>query len=163
VIRRPTQASLGLWRRPASAEGGATPAEAAPVERRPFALWLALFALSGFCALSLEILRFRIVDVGVKSSAFTFGTVLAIYLLGSAGGALAGTAWADRLKRPLTAFLALQCALLLHSGLGVVLLARLPPGVPGHEWFFGYWQRVSETRAARQSARMTAGGQPLAR
>jgi spermidine synthase len=132
--------ALALWRRP-PAEAGSREARTAPaVERRPFAAWLVLYALSGFCALSLEILWFRIVDVGVKSSAFTFGTVLAIYLLGSAVGALAGAAWADRLSRPLTAFLALQGALLLYAGLGVLLLARVPPGTPGYEWFFGYWQ-----------------------
>jgi predicted membrane-bound spermidine synthase len=145
--------ALGLWRRPVPAEGEAMPAAVATVERRPFALWLALFALSGFCALSLEILWFRIVDVGVKSSAFTFGTVLAIYLLGSAAGALAGTAWADRLRRPLTVFLALQCGLLLYSGLGVLVLARLPPGLPGYEWFFGYWQGSEGFRLGMESDR----------
>ena len=81
---------------PGGGEGHASP-RPPPVERSSLsALWLALFALSGFCALSLEILWFRIVDVGVKSSAFTFGTVLAIYLLGSAAGALA----ARRARRP---------------------------------------------------------------
>ena len=54
----------------------------------PFGLWLSLYALSGFVALSLEILWFRLVDVAVKSTAFTFGTVLGIYLLGSAAGCL---------------------------------------------------------------------------
>ena len=43
---------------------------------RPFALWIALYALSGFCALSLEILWFRLMDVAAKSIAFTFGTML---------------------------------------------------------------------------------------
>ena len=42
--------------------------------------------LAGFCALSLEILWFRLLEVAVKSNAFTFGTMLALYLLGSAVG-----------------------------------------------------------------------------
>ena len=42
--------------------------------------------LSGFCALALEILWFRVLEMAVKSTAFTFGTVLALYLLGAAAG-----------------------------------------------------------------------------
>ena len=82
----------------------------------PFGLWLALYALSGFVALSLEILWFRLVDVAVKSTAFTFGTVLAIYLLGSAAGCLLALGSVDRLRRPLAVFLLAQCAILLLSG-----------------------------------------------
>ena len=72
-------------------------------------LWLSLYALSGFLALSLEIVWFRLLDVAVKSTAFTFGTVLAVYLLGSALGALAGAPRVARLRRPLRAFLLAQC------------------------------------------------------
>jgi spermidine synthase len=107
--------------------------------RPPLALWLALYALSGFCALSLEILWFRLLDVSVKSTAFTFGTVLAIYLLGVGGGSLVGALGARRLARPLGRFLTLQCLILLYSALGVILLARLPPGAPVYDWFFRYW------------------------
>ena len=60
--------------------------EAPPSETLPLAGWLGIYALSGFIALSLEIVWFRVLDVAVKSTAFTFGTVLAIYLLGSAAG-----------------------------------------------------------------------------
>ncbi|HEY8149722.1 MAG TPA: fused MFS/spermidine synthase, partial [Vicinamibacteria bacterium] len=61
------------------------PERPVPVTLR-LSAWAALFALSGFCALSLEIVWFRIIDVAVKSTAFTFGTVLAVYLLGLAVG-----------------------------------------------------------------------------
>jgi hypothetical protein len=117
------------------------PAEPAPEEggRHPLGLWLALYALSGFCALSLEILWFRLLDVSVKSTAFTFGTVLAIYLLGVGGGSLWGALHARRLRHPLGRFLALQCAILVYSALGVTLLARLPPSTPVYDWFFKYW------------------------
>lgn len=47
------------------------PSGSSPAEPRvPFAAWVGLYALSGFCALALEMLWFRIVDVGVKSTAF---------------------------------------------------------------------------------------------
>ena len=133
--------SLGAGHAVAEGKGVRTPAQAGEdPERRPFALWMGLYALSGFVALSLEILWFRIVDVAVKSSAFTFGTVLAIYLLGLGGGALVGAIHADRLRRPLFVFVVLQCSILVWSGAIVLILARLPPQLPVLEWFYGYWQ-----------------------
>ena len=121
--------------RPAAGEAEARPAGAA----HPFGLWLALYALSGFVALSLEVLWFRLLDVAVKSTAFTFGSVLAIYLLGSAAGCLIAVRRVDRLRRPLAAFLACQCAILLVAGLAVVALVRLPPATPVYAWLVEYW------------------------
>jgi hypothetical protein len=105
-----------------------------------------LYGLSGFCALALEILWFRVVDVGAKGTAFTFGTVLAIYLLGFGGGALLGASWADRLRRPLLVFTILQSSLLAYAGLGTVALAYLPVDTPLYSWFFGYWRAAQGFR-----------------
>jgi predicted membrane-bound spermidine synthase len=107
----------------------------------PLRLWMSLYALSGFCALSLEILWFRLVDVAVKSTAFTFGTVLSVYLLGLGAGSLLGARLAYRFARPLKSFLSIQCFLLIYAGVAVVLLAATPPGTPGYRWFFDYWVR----------------------
>ena len=131
VRRRPGRAGNGgpdrarrETRRPAEATAEATSPEEAP---RPFGLWLALYALSGFCALALEILWFRVMDVAVKSTAYTFGTLLAVYLLGSATGSLAGIAIVRRVRRPLRAFLVLQCVLLaLRRRRRSPLLTRMP-------------------------------------
>jgi len=124
-------------------EASPVEAETAESELRaashPFGLWLSLYALSGFVALSLEVLWFRLVDVAVKSTAFTFGTVLSIYLLGSASGCLLALRSVDRLRRPLAVFLLAQCAILLLSGLSVIALVRLPPATPGYAWFIEYW------------------------
>jgi spermidine synthase len=64
-----------------------------------FSLWLALYALCGFTGLALEMVWFRLCDVGAKSTAFTFGTVLALYLFGLAAGSLCGVAWVRELRR----------------------------------------------------------------
>ena len=101
--------------------------------------WSALFALSGFCALSLEIVWFRIIDVAVKSTAFTFGTVLAVYLLGLAAGAFVGIALVGRLRRPLVAFLACECTLLACAALAVLGLTLVPATTPFFAWFFELW------------------------
>jgi MFS family permease len=119
--------------------------EPAPVahERRRLSLglWLLLYALSGFCALGLEILWFRVMDVAVKSMAFTFGTVLFVYLLGSAAGSLAGARFVSRVKRPLPLFLLAQAAMLAYSGLVLAAIVWLPPDAPLLAWFFEYWGR----------------------
>jgi spermidine synthase len=139
---------LLLLRGAAGARGEETPAPPAarPPERRSFSLWMVLYGLSGFCALALEILWFRVVDVGAKGTAFTFGTVLAIYLVGLGGGALLGAAWADRLRRPLLVFTVLQASILVYAGLGAVALAHLPVDTPLYSWFFGYWRAAQGFR-----------------
>jgi spermidine synthase len=134
--------ALALGRGGAASPGDVPPPashqEEAPA-RHPFGLWLSLYALSGFVALSLEILWFRLVDVTAKSTAFTFGTVLALYLLGSASGCLLAVTRVERLRRPLHVFLLCQCAILAVACLSVVVLVRLPADTPFYDWFFRYW------------------------
>ena len=112
----------------------------APAERsHPLALWAILYALGGFCALSLEMLWFRITDVALKATSFTFGTVLCVYLLGMAAGTFAGVPLAPRIRDPLRAFLRCQAAILIWAAAAVVLLATLPSGVPPMPALLEYW------------------------
>jgi hypothetical protein len=124
---------------PAAPAPPTVPAGVEAPGRRPLSLWLSLYALSGFVALSLEIVWFRLLDVAVKSTAFTFGTVLAVYLLGSGTGALLGARLVSRVRRPLRAFLLVQCALLAVAALPVLLVVSLPAGSPPLSWFVEYW------------------------
>jgi predicted membrane-bound spermidine synthase len=107
---------------------------------RSLVLWMALYALSGFCALSLEILWFRIIDVSLKSTAFTFGTVLSLYLLGLGAGSLIGGRLSPRFEAPLLVFLDAQCLLLVLSAMAMGLLVWLPPDLPLYRWLFAYWR-----------------------
>jgi spermidine synthase len=109
-------------------------------DEHAFGLWLFLYAMSGFVALSLEILWFRLLEMAVKATAFTFGTLLGYYLLGSAIGCLAGAFLSRRLRRPLRLFLALQCAIVGWAALGVVALAHAGPGWPLFHWYHDYWR-----------------------
>jgi spermidine synthase len=109
----------------------------APMPGRPLGLWLALYATSGLVALALEILWFRLIDVAVKSSGFTFGTVLAVYLAGCGLGTLAGTRFVPRAPR--RAFLLCQVGILLYAGLAVLALVWIPPQAPFFSWFFDLW------------------------
>lgn len=116
----------------------------------PFAGWLLLYFLSGLTAIGLEILWFRILDIAVKSTSFTFGTILGTYLFFLALGSLAGGPRARRTEHPLRAFLQIQCMLLIVSGLVIVCLVRLPADFPGLAWFNGYWASEEPFRPSMQ-------------
>src|SRR5262245_26031817 len=88
------------------------PASGEPSEvNLPFWVWACVFATSGLLALALEIVWFRVLAVTMKGTAFTFGTLLGVYLTGLGAGALIGSTLAPRLRRPAVAFLALQAAI----------------------------------------------------
>src|SRR5260370_3200651 len=87
-----------------------------------FGTWLLLYVLSGFIALSLEILWLRLLTVMLKCTAFAFGTMLTIYLGGLGLGAIAGTKFVQRSRRPVSVFLALQTLVAVSAGIAIVLL-----------------------------------------
>ena len=87
-----------------------------------FGRFLLLYLLSGFIALSLEILWFRLLTVMLKCTAFAFGTMLTIYLGGLGMGAIAGTKLVQTSRRPVSVFLALQTLMAVSAGIAIVLL-----------------------------------------
>jgi spermidine synthase len=87
-----------------------------------FGTWLLLYVLSGFIALSLEILWLRLLTVMLKCTAFAFGTMLTIYLGGLGLGAIVGTKFVQRSRRPVSVFLALQTLVAVSAGIAIVLL-----------------------------------------
>jgi predicted membrane-bound spermidine synthase len=84
--------------------------------RFTFWMWAAIYGFSGLLALSLEIVWFRMLGVMMKSTAFTFGTLLALYLGGFGLGSVVGSALASRIRRPAVAFLMIQAAVGLCAG-----------------------------------------------
>ena len=108
----------------------------------PLAAWIALYAVAGFQALSLEIVWFRLLGVMAKSSAFTFATLLTIYLSGLGLGAALGSALVRRVRQPGRAFLLLQAFVGLYAGVSVLALVRLLPSsavlAPFRSYFAGY-------------------------
>jgi predicted membrane-bound spermidine synthase len=132
--------SRGAVREPASpAAARPDPAPAPDGERaQPFARWVALYAFSGFVSLSLEIVWFRVLDITAKASAFTFGTLLAVYLFGLAAGTFAAARVSASIRRPLRLFLWCQGGIVLATGLAHALLVWLPADWPGLAWLVSY-------------------------
>jgi predicted membrane-bound spermidine synthase len=95
-----------------------------PVEksRFPARIWMIIYGLSGFIALSLEIVWFRLLGVLQKSTSFTFPTLLAVYLGGLALGVIIGVPFARRIRRPAVTFLALQSGVTLYAAIVFTLL-----------------------------------------
>ena len=104
-------ASAFLAQSPAHEAAAAPDPGARGTTQLPYAFWVCAFGLSGFIGLSFELIWFRILGVMLKSTTFTFGTLLGVYLTGLGLGAAAGSAVAGRIRRPyLLGFLVLQTA-----------------------------------------------------
>lgn len=96
----------------------------------PASVWIVLYGLSGFIALSLEIVWFRLLGIMLKSTAFTFGTLLAIYLAGLAIGTFLGIGWSKKSRSPAQFFLALQTAIPLYAGMSLNIFCAVVDQVP---------------------------------
>ena len=91
-----------------------------------FPTWAAIYGLSGLLALSLEIVWFRLLGIMLKSTAFTFGTLLFVYLAGLGLGATVGSLLVQRIRQPARAFLLMQTTIGIYAGGSLtVLLAGL--------------------------------------
>ncbi|MGE3511033.1 MAG: fused MFS/spermidine synthase [Vicinamibacterales bacterium] len=85
----------------------------------PWQTWVVLYFVSGFLALGLELVWFRLLGVILKSTAFTFPLLLGFYLLGVGGGSLVGRPIASWCARPMRWFLVAQAGVGLYAGLSV--------------------------------------------
>lgn len=73
------------------ADRASSPTFAEPVRARPPFAAVAVFALSGFAALALEVVWFRVLVYFVPATSYAFSTMLAAVLLGLALGSYAAT------------------------------------------------------------------------
>jgi spermidine synthase len=87
----------------------------------PFASWVLVYALTGLIALGLEIAWFRLLGTVQKSTAFTFGTVLAVYLGGLGLGGAIGSRFVRRSLAPGRTFLLLQFALTWYAAISIAI------------------------------------------
>lgn len=84
--------------------------------------WLIAYGLTGFIALGLEVVWFRLLNVVMSSNTYTFSRLLAVYLVGLGLGSVLGARLLRRVTFPERAFLWLQLATGLSALLGPVLV-----------------------------------------
>jgi len=93
--------------------------------------WTALYFLSGFIALGLELVWFRLLGALLKPTAFTFPLLLCFFLTGVGLGSLVGRRLAARSRAPFRRFLTLQAAIPLYAALSVTALTWAAADGPG--------------------------------
>ena len=84
--------------------------------------WYLLFGISGFIALSLEMIWFRTLHIMLKGNSFTFAILLSIYIGGIAIGSVIGLLYLRRIKNPTQLFFRLQSWIVIYTLFSYILL-----------------------------------------
>ncbi len=160
-------ASVLVLFRPLARHGGSgTPSGSTEVRSPPvspteqgISTWPLVYALSGFIALSCEIVWFRVLGVMLKSTAFTFGTLLGIYLAGLGAGSILGVPLARRLRRQASAFFALQAGITIFAcGSLALFVIGLERGfLPSIAGYFARYEPLGVGTALRGLYQMLSG------
>ncbi len=87
--------------------------------------WCALVFLSGFMAIALEILWFRILTVALKSNAYTYGHLLTFILLGTSLGSFIGARYVTRSARPFASVLRILIAGVIVALVTLIALSEI--------------------------------------
>lgn len=95
-----------------------------------------LYAVSGFCALALQVLWSRMLIVVLGSSVYGFSSMLAVYLTGIAAGSYLMAKYVDRLNNLLLAFAVLEIVNAVLAVVSLETFARL--GEMQSEPFYAY-------------------------
>ncbi len=118
---------LTLWRAASRARAAPSRAEPAPATAGSRTWpWFLVYGLTGAVALGLELVFFRLVDALMRSNSYTFGHVLALYLLLFGTGAAVASRLVARVRRPDRWFLGIQFAVGVLALLGPLVLVELP-------------------------------------
>lgn len=120
----------------AAGNGRLPPGQGAPAVRSArLWYWSALVFLSGFLAIGLQVLWFRLLSVPLESFAYTFAILVALVLLGDGMGTALGARLVQRAADPRPWFMLTQAAVMLYV-LGSVLVlcvlsTRMSDATPG--------------------------------
>jgi spermidine synthase len=87
---------------------------------------LVCFALSGFIALSYEVIWSRVLALIIGSSVYAFSIMLTTFLIGLALGASTAARFVDRIRRPVLAFALIELGVGAASLVGAYLFNDLP-------------------------------------
>jgi spermidine synthase len=90
--------------------------------------WPAMVFVSGFLIISLEIVWFRVLGTLLRSDAYAFSLILAVFLLGDGLGIIAGAKVAHALARPRRAFQLLQGVMGVYALFSFMVLYAVNAG-----------------------------------
>ncbi len=95
-------------------------------ERGQITIVIAGFAVSGFVALSYEVIWSRVLALIIGSSVYAFSIMLTTFLVGLAAGATIASRVVDRIRRPVRTFALIEVAVGVTSLIGAYLFNDLP-------------------------------------
>ena len=95
-------------------------------ERTQITVVIAGFAVSGFVALSYEVIWSRVLSLIIGSSVYAFSIMLTTFLIGLAAGAMIASRLVDRIRRPVRMFAFIEVAVGVTSLIGAYLFNDLP-------------------------------------
>lgn len=98
----------------------ATTSQSNKVGGRASRIWWLLYGSSGFVAIALEILWFRLLGAAIKSVSITFPTLLSIYLFGLAAGTFTGIVALKYVRNKTSAYIAAQMGIVLYAGISTI-------------------------------------------
>ncbi len=87
---------------------------------------LLAFGVSGFVALSYEVIWSRVLALIIGSSVYAFSIMLTTFLVGLAAGASIGARFVDRIRNPMVAFAAIELGVGATCLIGAYLFNDLP-------------------------------------
>ena len=100
--------------------------------------WYLLVFLSGFAAISWEIVWFRVLDIALQSNAYTYAHLLAFVLAGNGLGSLLGSKAIPYVRYPRKVFLLIQGAVAGYSAIAIWAIALVWQNYPNLRADEGY-------------------------
>ncbi|MCU0532864.1 MAG: fused MFS/spermidine synthase [Hydrococcus sp. Prado102] len=100
--------------------------------------WCFLVFLSGFTAISLEIIWFRVLDIALQSNAYTYAHLLAFILISNAIGSMLGAKAVRFIRRPRRVFLSIQGIVAAYSAIAIWLIGLYWQSHPNLREDIGY-------------------------
>jgi spermidine synthase len=94
--------------------------------RKELVMVLVAFGVSGFIALSYEVIWSRVLALIIGSSVYAFSIMLTTFLIGLAAGASLASRFVDRIKRPVLAFALIEIGVGITSLAGAYMFNDLP-------------------------------------
>ena len=105
---------------------------AAPILRQQQSIkeWYVLVFLSGFAAISWEIVWFRVLDIALQSNAYTYAHLLAFVLVSNGLGSLLGAKAIPYIRNPKKVFLLIQGIVAAYSAIAIWVISLIWQNYP---------------------------------
>ena len=126
VAYRTTRSRAANWRSAGKAARNSISSATANPDRMRIITTLGGFALSGFIALSYEVIWSRVLALIIGSSVYAFSIMLTTFLIGLAVGASAASRLVDRIRHPVFVFALIEIGVGATSFIGAYLFNDLP-------------------------------------